>query len=100
MQENLFGVGEAEDGSFRASAAAAAIHTEAETLEELQREILDAILCDFDPGQEPALDPPSSREARTAGPVRIPRDVNSQPHAERLRRHGHSLPLKWEVTCV
>lgn len=88
-------VGEAEDGSFRASAtAAAAIHTEADTLEKLQRKILDANLCDFDPGQAPALDPPPSRKARTAGPVRIPRDVNSQPIAECLRRHGHSLPLK------
>jgi hypothetical protein len=49
----LFVVEETEDGSFRASAAAAAIHTEAETLEELNREIRDAVLCHFDPGQAP-----------------------------------------------
>jgi hypothetical protein len=55
MQDILFVVGEAEDGSFRASAAAAAIHTEAETLEELHREIRDAVLCHFDPGQAPPL---------------------------------------------
>lgn len=55
MQEILFVVEEAEDGSFRASAAAAAIHTEAETLEELHREIRDAVLCHFDPGQAPPL---------------------------------------------
>ncbi len=45
MQEILFVVEEAEDGSFRASAAAAAIHTEADTLEELHREIRDAVVC-------------------------------------------------------
>jgi hypothetical protein len=33
MQEILFVVEEAEDGSYRASAAAAAIHTEADTLD-------------------------------------------------------------------
>lgn len=35
MQDILFAVEEAEDGSYRASAAAAAIHTEADTLEDL-----------------------------------------------------------------
>jgi hypothetical protein len=55
MQEILFVVEEAEDGSFRASAAAAAIHTEADTLEELHREIRDAVVCHFDPGQAPPL---------------------------------------------
>ncbi|CAK6694807.1 hypothetical protein IFHNHDMJ_01700 [Synechococcus sp. CBW1107] len=55
MQEILFVVEEAEDGSFRASAAAAAIHTEADTLEELHREIRDAVVCHFDPGEAPPL---------------------------------------------
>ena len=55
MQEILFLVEEAEDGSFRASAAAAAIHTEADTLEDLHREIRDAVVCHFDPGQAPPL---------------------------------------------
>jgi hypothetical protein len=49
MQEILFLVEEAEDGSFRASAAAAAIHTESDTLEDLHREIRDAVVCHFDP---------------------------------------------------
>lgn len=57
---------EAEDGSCRAIAAAAAIHPEAETLEELHREIRDAVLCHVDPGR------------------RI-------PCAERLGRLGYSL---------
>jgi hypothetical protein len=55
MQEILFVVEEAEDGSFRASAAAAAIHTETDTLEDLHREIRDAVVCHFDPGQAPPL---------------------------------------------
>ena len=55
MQEILFVVEEAEDGSYRASAAGAAIHTEADTLEELQREIRDAVVCHFDHGEAPPL---------------------------------------------
>jgi hypothetical protein len=55
MQEILFVVEEAEDGSYRASAAAAAIHTKADTLEELHREIRDAVVCHFDPGEAPPL---------------------------------------------
>ena len=55
MQEILFVVEEAEDGSYRASAAAAAIHTEADTLEDLHREIRDAVVCHFDPGEAPPL---------------------------------------------
>jgi hypothetical protein len=55
MQEILFVVEEAEDGSDRASAAAAAIHTEADTLEELHREITGAVVCHFEPGEAPPL---------------------------------------------
>jgi hypothetical protein len=32
-----------------------AIHTEADTLEELHREITGAVVCHFDPGQAPPL---------------------------------------------
>lgn len=45
MQEILVVVEEAEDGSYRASAAGAAIHTEADTLDHLHREIRDAVVC-------------------------------------------------------
>ena len=55
MQEILFVVEQAEDSSFRASAAGAAIHIEADTLEELHREITGAVVCHFDPGQAPSL---------------------------------------------
>jgi len=55
MQDILFVVEEAEDGSYRANATAAAIHTEADTLEELHLEITGAVVCHFDPGQAPPL---------------------------------------------
>jgi streptomycin 6-kinase len=55
VQEILFVVEEPEDGSYRASAAAAAIHTEADTLVELHGEIREAVVCHFDPGQAPPL---------------------------------------------
>jgi hypothetical protein len=46
-------------------------------------------MAPFGPGAAP--DPPPSREAGTAGPVRIPRDVNGPLLAERLRRHGYEV---------
>lgn len=55
MNEILFVVEEAEDGSYRASAVGQSIHTEAETLETLHSEIRDAVLCHFDEGQAPPL---------------------------------------------
>jgi hypothetical protein len=55
MQEILFVAEEAEDGSFGASAAGAAIHTEADTLEDLHREIRDAVVCHFEIGEAPPL---------------------------------------------
>ena len=51
MNEILFVVEEAEDGSYRASAVGEAIHTEADSLEELHREIRDAVDCHFEDGQ-------------------------------------------------
>ena len=55
MNEILFVVEEAEDGSYRASAVGEAIHTEADSLEELHREIRDAVHCHFEEGQAPPL---------------------------------------------
>jgi hypothetical protein len=42
---------EVVDGSFRASAVGAAIHTEADNLEKLHREIRDAVHCHFEKGE-------------------------------------------------
>ena len=55
MNEILFVVEEAEDGSYRASAVGQAIHTEADSLNELHQEIRDAVHCHFDEGQAPPL---------------------------------------------
>jgi hypothetical protein len=55
MNEILFLVEEAEDGSFRAQAVGAAIHTEADTIEELHRELRDAVHCHYEPGEAPPL---------------------------------------------
>lgn len=91
MQEILFVVEEAEDGSYRASAAGAAIHTEADTLEDLHREIRDAVVCHFDPGEAPPLVRLHHVRQELLAPVRISRDVNGQLLAECLRRHGYEL---------
>jgi hypothetical protein len=55
MNEILFLVEEAEDGSFRASGVGAAIHMEADTLEALHQEIRDAVHCHFEEGEAPPL---------------------------------------------
>lgn len=55
MNEILFVVEEADDGSYRASAIGAAIHTEADCLDELHREIRDAVHCHFEDGAAPPL---------------------------------------------
>ena len=55
MNEILFVVEEADDGSYRASAVGASIHTEADTLDDLHREIRDAVHCHYEDGQAPPL---------------------------------------------
>ena len=55
MKVILFVVEEAEDGFYRAGAVGLAIHTEADSIEELHREIRDAVHCHFEEGQDPPL---------------------------------------------
>jgi len=55
MNEILFLVEEADDGSLRAQAVGVPIHTEASSLEELHQEIRDAVHCHYDPGDAPPL---------------------------------------------
>jgi hypothetical protein len=55
MNEILFVVVETDDGSYRASAVGAAIHTEADSLEDLHRGIRDAVHCHFEDGEAPPL---------------------------------------------
>lgn len=53
MNEILFVVEEAEDGSYRASAVGQAIHTEADTLNQLHQVIRDAVHYHVDEGRLP-----------------------------------------------
>ena len=55
VNEILFVVEEAEDGSYRANAVGQAIHTEADSLNELPQESRDAVHCHVDEGQAPPL---------------------------------------------
>ena len=55
MTEILFVVEEADDGSYRARAVGAAIHTEGDTLDDLHREIRDAVHCHDEDGEAPPL---------------------------------------------
>jgi hypothetical protein len=55
MNEILFLVDKAGDGSYRATAVGQDIHSEADSLEELHQEIRDAVRCHFDEGQAPPL---------------------------------------------
>ena len=55
MNEILFVVEEAENGSYLASAVGQAIHTEADSLNALHQEIRDAVHGHFDEGQAPPL---------------------------------------------
>lgn len=55
MNETLFVVEEANDGSYRAGAVGAAIHTEADTLDDLHREIRDGVHCHDEDGEAPPL---------------------------------------------
>ena len=57
MKELIFEVREDEvDGGYVASALGAGIHTEAETLEELRRNLREALLCHYgDPVDVPSV---------------------------------------------
>jgi hypothetical protein len=55
MNDILFVVEEAKDGSFRANAVGSSIHTEAEDLEQLHQEIRDAVPCHLEEGDAPPL---------------------------------------------
>ena len=55
MNELLFLVEEADDGSFRAQAVGEAIHTEADTLDTLRANIRSAVECHFDEGHAPKV---------------------------------------------
>jgi predicted RNase H-like HicB family nuclease len=55
MSEILFLVEEADEGGFTARAANLSIFTEADTLEELRRNVREAVDCHFEDGQSPKV---------------------------------------------
>jgi hypothetical protein len=55
MNEIIFVVEEAPEGGFAARALGESIYTEADTMEELRRQILDAVACHFDDGKGPGV---------------------------------------------
>jgi predicted RNase H-like HicB family nuclease len=55
MSEIIFLVEEAPEGGFTARALQDSIFTEAESLEELRRNIREAVECHFDDGEAPRL---------------------------------------------
>ena len=55
MSELIFVVEEAAEGGYTARALGASIFTEAETLDELRSNILDAVRCHFGDGDRPKM---------------------------------------------
>ncbi len=55
MSEIIFQVEEAPEGGFVANALGHAIHTEADTMEDLRSMVLDAVRCHFDEDERPKL---------------------------------------------
>jgi predicted RNase H-like HicB family nuclease len=55
VSEVIFLVEEADEGGFTARAASESIFTEADTLDELRRNVREAVECHFDDGQAPKL---------------------------------------------
>jgi hypothetical protein len=55
MNELIFLVADDPEGGFTARALGHSIFTEADSLEELRRNVRDAVQCHFDPGQAPKV---------------------------------------------
>jgi hypothetical protein len=55
MNELIFLVEEAPEGGYTARSLGVSIFTEADTLEELQNQIRDAVRCHFDDGKAPKV---------------------------------------------
>lgn len=55
MSEVIFLVEEADEGGFTARAANESIFTEADTLDELRRNVRETVECHFDDGHAPKL---------------------------------------------
>ena len=86
--EIIFEVSEDElDGGYSASALGFGIHTQGDTLDELRRNVKEAVDCYFDDAMErPAPHPAALRARRGARGLRLPRDVSGASLVAALRR--------------
>jgi len=55
MNELIFMVEEAPEGGFTAKALGASIFTEADTIEDLHKQVREAVRCHFEEGREPKV---------------------------------------------
>lgn len=55
MNEIIFMIKDSIDGGFEAQAVGYSIFTEAETMEEIKNNIVEAVDCHFDEGEKPKL---------------------------------------------
>jgi hypothetical protein len=55
MNEIIFLIEEAPEGGYTARALGESIYTEADTIEDLQNQIRDAVRCHFDEGKVPKV---------------------------------------------
>lgn len=55
MSELIFMVEEAPEGGFTARALGEAIFTEADSMEDLRKQVADAVQCHFEPGKAPRV---------------------------------------------
>ncbi len=55
MKEIIFLIKESPEGGFEAEALGQAIFTEADTVDELRRQIKDAVSCHFETSDKPAI---------------------------------------------
>ena len=76
--EIIFEVSEGElDGGYSASALGFGIHTQGDTMDELRRNVREAVDCYFDDAvARPAPNPVARRQGRSPGGVKVPRDVS------------------------
>ena len=76
MTEIIFEVTEDEvDGGYSASAIGYGIHTQGDSMEEIRRNVREAVDCYFDEGMQPAQTASLRYAPRDPRPVTLPRNV-------------------------
>ena len=93
MTEIIFEVTEDEvDGGYSASAIGYGIHTQGDSMEEIRRNVREAVDCYFDEGMEqPGIIRLHFVRDEVLGPVKLPRNVNGRRLTVALRRLGYEV---------